>query len=172
MDGTGVFTPAEEETDIDSAPLLSVGRQVWHFARHGLEMCAAMCIGGTILNLLVFVVGPAVLGYPDLTRRYPGLALVLLATLYALPMAAWMRIRGMAWGPTLEMSGATVGVAVVLAALYAVGVISPTGIHALLLASCAPWCAAMVVAMLFRLDLYTGRTGHHMGRRAHTTHAA
>jgi hypothetical protein len=23
-----------------------LGSQVWHFARHFLEMCAAMCIGG------------------------------------------------------------------------------------------------------------------------------
>jgi hypothetical protein len=88
MDGAGF------RTDGTADPL-------WQFTRHGLEMCAAMCIGGTILNLVVFVLGPAVFGYPDLTRNYPGR-------------------RG---GPTLEMSGISVGLAVVLAALYGVGVI-------------------------------------------------
>jgi hypothetical protein len=86
-------------------------------------------------------------------------------------MAAWVRIRGMAWRPRLEMSGATVGLAIVVVALYGVGVVSQSGLHAWLDASCAPWCGVMVVAMLFRLPLYTGRTGHQMGHRTHA-HAA
>jgi hypothetical protein len=175
MDGTGVSTAARAGTDA-SAPApathrLGVGRQVWHFARHYLEMCAAMCIVGVPLNALVFVVGPALLGYPDLRQHYPGLALVVAAFLFTLPMAVWMRVRGMAWRPTLEMSGATVGLAVVVVALAGVGVVSQGGLHAWLDASCGPWCLVMVVAMLFRLPLYTGRTGHQMGHRTHV-HAA
>jgi hypothetical protein len=99
-------------------------------------------------------------------------ALVLAAVLFTLPMAVWMRIRGMAWRPTVEMSGATVGLAVVVVVLSGVGVVSQSGLHAWLDASCAPWCVVMVVAMLFRLDLYTGRTGHQMGHRTLQTHAA
>jgi hypothetical protein len=131
---------------------------VWHFARHYLEMCAAMCIGGVLLNALVFVVGPTLLGYPDLRQHHPGLALVLAAVLFTLPMAAWMRIRGMAWRPTWEMSGATVGLAIVVVALSGLGVVSASGLHAWLDASCGPWCMVMIVPMLFRLSLYTGRT--------------
>jgi hypothetical protein len=41
--------------------------------------------------------------------------------------------------------------------------LSQSGLHAWLEASCAPWCVVMVVAMPFRLPLYTGRTGHQMG---------
>ncbi len=175
MDGTRVATPSRAGTDTSAATSatahLGVGSQVWHFARHYLEMCAAMCIGGVLLNTLVFVVGPAQLGYPDLRQHYPGLALVLAAVLFTLPMAAWMRIRGMAWGPTVEMSGATVGLAIVVVALSGVGVVSASGLHAWLNASCGPWCVVMIVAMLFRLPLYTGRTGHQMGDRRHTTHA-
>jgi hypothetical protein len=70
---------------------------VWNFTRHFLEMCIAMCVGGGALNALVFVVGPAQLGYPDLRTMSPELALLLIACLYTLPMAAWMRFRGMAW---------------------------------------------------------------------------
>jgi hypothetical protein len=114
MDGTGVSMPTGQGTDAGgpAAHRLSLAAQVWHFARHYLEMCAAMCIGGVILNALVFVVGPALIGYPDLRQQAPGLALAVDAFLFTLPMAAWMRIRGMAWRPTLEMSGATVGVAI------------------------------------------------------------
>ena len=83
---------------------------------------------GVLFNALVFVVGPALLGYPDLRQGYPGLALVLDAVLFTLPMAAWMRIRGMAWRPTLEMSGATVGLAIVVALLTW---IIPAGVYKL-----------------------------------------
>jgi hypothetical protein len=31
---------------------------------------------------------------------------------------------------------------------------------------CGPVCVVMVIVMLFRLDLYTGRTGNQMGRDA------
>ena len=171
MDGTGVSTAARQETTSAAVPAtghLGVGRQVWHFARHYLEMCAAMCIGGVLLNALVFAAGPALIGHPDLRQRSPGLALVLAAVLFTAPMAVWMRVRGMAWRPTVEMSAATVGAAVVVVALYGVGVVSRSGLHAWLDASCAPWCVVMVVAMLFRLPLYTGRTGHQMGHPTHT----
>jgi len=70
----------------------------------------------------------------------PRLALLVIAFNYALPMAAWMRFRGMAWRPTLEMSG--------------------------VLGFCGPACVVMVIVILFRLDLYTGRMGHHLGGQA------
>src|SRR5512132_3069388 len=100
MDSTGVSAAPRDGTDARAAVAhreLSVGGQVWHFARHYLEMCAAMCIGGILLNRLVFVGGPALIGYPDLRQRAPGLALVVAALLFTLPMAFWMRFRGMAW---------------------------------------------------------------------------
>jgi hypothetical protein len=152
-------------------PQLSLGSQMWHFTRHYLEMCAAMCIGGVILNTLVFVVGPALIGYPNLRQQVPGLALVLSAFLFTLPMALWMRIRGMAWRPTLEMSGATVGLAIVVVALSGVGVVSQSAPQAWLEASCLPWCVVMFAAMLFRFPLYSGRTGHQMGHHEPMNHA-
>ena len=144
----------------------STARQVWNFTRHFLEMCIAMCVGGGALNALVFLVGPAQLGYPDLRTTAPGLALLLIACLYTLPMAAWMRLRGMAWRPILEMSGATVALAVVLIVLATVGVLSSAGLHQWALIFCGPACALMLPVMLLRRDMYTGRTGEHTHRRA------
>jgi hypothetical protein len=147
-------------------PTPSTARQVWNFTRHFLEMCIAMCLGGGALNALVFVVGPAQLGYPDLRTTAPELALLLIACLYTLPMAAWMRFRGMAWRPILEMSGATVGFALVLIVLAALDVLSPGDLHQWALAFCGPACVVMLPVMLLRLDMYTGRSGEHTHRRA------
>ena len=85
------------------------------------------------------------------------------ALLFTLPMALWMRFRGMAWRPTLEMSVATLGVAVIVVALSGFGLVSQSGLQAWPKASCGPWCVVMIAAMIFRLPLYTGRTGHQMG---------
>jgi hypothetical protein len=151
--------------------------QAWQFARHYFEMCVAMCVGGAILTAFVFKAGPALLGYPDLREHAPELALVVVGVTLALPMAAWMRVRGMAWRPTLEMAGATVGLAIVLAGLAGLGVVPESRINEWVVgervpAFCGPACAVMLVVMLFRLGLYTGRTGHHMGHGTHATRAA
>jgi hypothetical protein len=133
-------------------------------------MCVAMCAGGAILNALIFLAGPTLLGYPDLRQRLPELALVVIAFDYALVMAVWMRFRGMDWRPTLEMSGANIAVAIVVIALAEFGVVSGSSLRGWVFGFCGPACLAMIVVMLFRLDLYTGRTGHHMGRRTHAVH--
>jgi hypothetical protein len=85
---------------------------------------------------------------------------------YALQMAAWMRFRGMAWRPTLEMSEATIGLGVVMIALDWLDVVQQSSVRGWVLGFCGPACVVMVIVMLFRLDLYTGRTGHQMGGQA------
>ena len=139
----------------------TTGRQVWNFARHFLEMCVAMCVGGNALIALVFIAGPALLGYSDLRVTAPGVAVLIIAGLTTAPMAAWMRFRGMAWRPVLEMSAAPLGLGVVLAVLAAVGVLSPADVRGWALVFCGPACVLMLPVMLLRLDLYTGRTGEH-----------
>ena len=144
----------------------STVRQVWNFTRHFLEMCIAMCVGGGALNALVFVVGPAQLGYPDLLTTAPELALLVIACLYTLPMAGWMRFRGMAWRPILEMSGTTIALAVVLIVLTALDVLASDDLHRWALMFCGPACLLMLPVMMLRLGMYTGRTGEHTCRRA------
>ena len=82
---------------------LSLGRQSWNFARHFLEMCISMCAGGAILSLIVFGIS-ALIGAPNLREQFPELGLILIAILLTVPMAAWMRFRGMEWRPIVEMS--------------------------------------------------------------------
>ena len=105
--------------------------------------------------------------YRHLTRRDPRanrgfgseLALLLIACLYTLPMASWMRFRGMAWRPIVEMSGATVALALVLIILAFLGVLSSEDLHQWALMFCGPACVLMLPVMLLRLDMYTGRSG-------------
>jgi hypothetical protein len=150
----------------------SLGRQVWNFARHFLEMCIAMCVGGAALALVVFAVVPALIGDPNLRERYPELSLLLIAAFLTLPMAAWMRFRGMAWGPILEMSAVPFGLAILLIGLVWVG-LAPVGTLRIEFGSfCSVACAGMFVVMLFRLDMYTGRTGHGMGHAGHAAQAS
>jgi hypothetical protein len=128
------------------------------FARHFLEMCVAMCVGGGLLNALIFVAGPALAGYPDLREETPALAFLLIALIYLAPMVAWMRFRGMPWRPVMEMSGGVVALAVLLIGLAVFGTMSDNDLRSLALGFCGPACVVMLPVMLLRLDLYTGRT--------------
>jgi hypothetical protein len=144
------------------------GRPSWNFIRHFLEMCVSMCAGGVILYVLVFVAGPTLIGYADPRQQLPELSLLAISMFFTLPMALWMRFRGMEWRPILEMSGAAVGVAVLLIGLGWTGILSEAGLREFAgPAFCGPACVAMFSAMLFRLDLYTGRSGHRMGHAGH-----
>lgn len=148
---------------------LGYGRQAWNFVQHFLEMCISMCAGGYPLYLLLFTALPAVLGGPDFRERAPELSLVVIATLLTLPMAAWMRFRGMEWRPIVEMSAVPFGVAIILIGAVSVGVAPGDTLLIKFGSFCGLSCVGMFLVMLPRLDMYTGRTGHHM---QHATHAS
>jgi hypothetical protein len=155
-----------------TAPKLGRHSRIGHFTRHFVEMCVVMCVSGGVLNALIFLAGPAWIGYSDLRQQSPEWALLVIAFDYALPMAAWMRARGMQWRPTLEMSGATVGLAIVVSGLAWLGVITGSSLHGWIFGFCGPACVVMFVVMLFRLDLYASQAGHVMRRRARAASAA
>jgi hypothetical protein len=148
----------------------SLGRQSWNFTRHFLEMCIAMCAGGAILSLIVFGVGAAI-GAPNIRAQSPELGIVLIATLLTVPMAAWMVYRGMEWRPVMEMSAVPIGLALLLIGLARFGVSSQSTLQITFGSFCGISCVGMFAVMLFRLDLYTGRTGHHAAHGAHATPA-
>ena len=131
-------------------------RQVWNFARHFIEMCVAMCVGVALANVIIGAAGAST--SHDLRERLPALSLLVLSVFITLPMIAWMRFRRMAWRPILEMCAAGIVVVIVATGLGFVSA-SAVAIGSL----CGLECLGMFAAMLFRLDLYTGRVGHHMG---------
>lgn len=143
-----------------TSPRPGLRRQTWSFTRHFFEMCIAMCVGAGLSGLLLR--GAALVGYPDLRQQSPGLTLLVVVVVITLPMAAWMRFRGMEWRPILEMSVAGIGVVVGVTWL---GIVSASTVE--IGSVCGLACVVMFVVMLFRLDLYTGRTGHHMGHAQH-----
>ena len=142
-------------------PSLSVPIKAWHFVRHFLEMCLAMCIGIGILGV-VYTWAAGLLGISNPYVRWPELSALVLAFNMTAPMAAWMRFRGMAWTPIAEMSAAMVVEVFLILVLYWVGVLANAAagsVSTLWLWQHGLMMPAMLVAMLFRLDFYT--TGMH-----------
>jgi hypothetical protein len=133
--------------------LAQIGNFLWHF----VQMCLACCIGGVTLSALFFG-GAALIGYPDLIQRFPELSTLVITFFLALPMAAWMRFRGMEWRPTLEMAAAPIVLGILLIGLAWLGIVPKSSVFGWLTGLA---CPVMLIPMLLRLDLYTGRMGHH-----------
>jgi len=140
-------------------------RPVGYFLRHLGEMILAMMVGmmaGGVVLALIFstALASTIRGMTrvEVLNQFAVLICLVVAVAMIVPMVAWMRHRGMEWRPTLEM-----------AAAMAIPLIPIFGLLGLQLIpgarACGLYCIvmipAMVIAMLFRLDLYTGRTGHH-----------
>lgn len=86
------------------------------FIIHFVEMVLVMCIAGAGLTRLVSF-GIAQADNPNLIGQYPRLSILMIGILLAIPMAAWMRIRGHEWRPTLEMASTSIILAVLLVLL-------------------------------------------------------
>jgi len=139
--------------------LQPVGRFVWHY----FQMCMVMCAGAVALSVLFF--GAAtLLGYTELDQRAPALTVLVIAINLSLPMAVWMRFMGMAWRPTLEMSGSTMVAGLSLIAAYWLDLVAKSDLIPLQTGLLA--CPLMLVVMLFRFRLYSSEHTHHR------THAA
>jgi hypothetical protein len=127
-------------------------RSGWlRFALHYVEMIIAMFVGMFALGFLQSAVG---LGISH--DRYPDLGYLVMAFNMSVGMAAWMRFRGHAWRPTLEMCAATFAPAVPLFPLLWLDVID--GGTLMILAHIAMF-PLMLGVMLLRRAEYT----HHAG---------
>lgn len=131
---------------------------VGRFLLHLLEMCMVMCAGAIGLSVLFFGTA-SLMGFTNLPARAPELSVLVIALNLSLPMTAWMRFRGMAWRPTLEMSGSTMVFGLLLIAAYWMDLVAKDGLVELQ-ASAA--CPLMLVVMLFRPRLYSSH--HHAVR--------
>jgi hypothetical protein len=103
------------------------------------------------------------LGYQDLAQQAPGLSAVIIAVCLSVPMAAYMAVRGHGRRHNLEMSGSTIGVGLLIAALLWFGVIPASGLqswHSLFGLVCGPACLLMIVEMLISYRTYSGQARH------------
>ena len=131
------------------------GRFVLHF----FEMCAPMCVGFAIGDLIYFWAASE-FGYSHPFRELPELSVVIVTFTMTAPMVAWMAYRGMARRPIAEMAGV---MPVLGAVLLLLGWLSLVPMGDLALLEHGLMMPAMLVPMLFRLDLYTTKHSEHRG---------
>ena len=130
----------------------------WRFARHLLEMVAAMMAGMAVLGVAIGVLGEPP-GYSNPLVEYG-----LMGVSMSVPMVAWMRHRGHSWSDGLEMTAAMLlpMLALVLPVELGVARYVPglsEGSHMML--SHVAMIAGMVVLMIYRRDRYAhGAQGH------------
>jgi hypothetical protein len=120
------------------------------FARHYLEMVAAMVVGMVVLGSA----SEALLDLPDRT----GVMLVAMAIWMTVPMVTWMRVRGHGWRASSEMAASMLVPTAAMLVLLGAGLVTDAGMlhvleHVVMLPS-------MLVAMLLRREEYIG---HHHG---------
>lgn len=141
----------------------SLGRAAGVFGAHFMEMCAVMCIGGQILTVAFFE-GGALLGYAKLPEQQPVVSILAVTASLTLAMTVWMAIRRHPLRHNLEMSLPTLAIGLVLSWAVGVGSIplaGNAGYEPLFGLVCGPACVAMLVVMLLRFDMYSGRVSHH-----------
>src|SRR5919108_1811156 len=143
---------------VNPAALSDVSRRprAAHFVRHFFEMCAPMCIGFAVGDVAYFWAADR-LGYPDPFRQLPELSVVVVTFTMTAPMTAWMVFRHMPRRAITEMSAVMPLLAFVLLALGSLAIVQKGDLALLEHGLMMP---AMLVPMLFRMDLYTGRMGH------------
>jgi hypothetical protein len=130
-----------------------LGRFVLHF----FEMCAPMCVGFAIGDLIYFWAAGQ-FGYSDPFEDLPELSVLVVTFTMTAPMVAWMAYRGMPRRPIAEMAAV---MPVLGAALLLLGSLSLLPMGDLALWEHGLMMPAMLVPMLFRVDLYTTSHSHH-----------
>jgi hypothetical protein len=155
---TAIRHERDKEAVAGSRPARPVLGRTGRFAVHFIQMCMVMCAGAFALSAAFFGVA-ALLGYTDLDRSAPELTTLVVAINLSVPMGIWMRYMGMAWRPTLEMSGATMVAGLLLIAAYWLGLLARSELLPLQTGLLA--CPLMLAVMLARFRLYSGEHAHH-----------
>lgn len=122
-------------------------------------MCAVMCAGGGILSFACFQIASG-LGYPNLVQQAPEVSAAIITVCLAVPMAAYMAIRGHGRRHNLVMTATTIGVGLAVIGLLWSAAITASGLqswHSLFGLICGPACLVMIVEMLVSFNMYSGR---------------
>jgi hypothetical protein len=132
--------------------------------QHLGEMTVAMLIGmflyGFLLGSLMAAAGSSL---EEARVGQPELSVFGMASSLSVPMVAWIRRRRHGWRNSGEMAAAMFAPAFVLILCYWLPALSASSVCPL---ACAAMIPAMVAAMLYRLDDYTG---HHLVQPATAT---
>jgi hypothetical protein len=156
---------SSSQLDAVVTPKLGRRRQIGHFVVHYFEMCLPMCIGFALGDLVYFWVARQ-FGYSHPFRQLPELSVLVVTFNMTAPMVVWMLFRGMRRRPTTEMAAAMPILALVLLVLGWLAILPKADLalweHGLMM-------PVMLVPMLFRIDVYTGRAGHTMQSRITAT---
>jgi hypothetical protein len=133
------------------------GGRVGRFTLHFFEMCAPMCVGFAIGDLVYFWAADKV-GYSKPFSELPELSVIVVTLTMTAPMIAWMAYRGM---PRRSIAEMTAVMPVLGGALLVFGWLSLLPMGDLALWEHGLMMPAMLVPMPFRLDLYTTSHSHH-----------
>src|SRR3954447_13632113 len=128
------------------------------FIRHYVEMVVVMFAGMIVLGVpgeaALHAMGTAT---SELRDDAPALVFLGMAATMTLPMVAWMRYRGHAWQPTLEMTASMIIPTLAAIALLAAGALDFTALMGL---EHVAMLLGMLLAMLLRIEEYTGHAHH------------
>ena len=124
------------------------------FARHYLEMVAAMFVGMGVLWLPALgALSIAGISIEELRDEAPALDLLGMGLSMTVPMVAWMRFRGHAWRPCGEMAAAMLVPTLGVIGLLGAGLMTDFG--ALMMLEHVVMLPAMLGVMLLRWDEYS-----------------
>ena len=126
--------PARDDREPGAGPRASGHKKLGLPDRHARArflaelagMCAVMCIGASVLSLASFAIAKA-LGYSNPAQQPLELSAAIVTVFLALPMTAYMTVRGHGRLRNVVMTGSTVGVGIVVIALLWSGAISASG---------------------------------------------
>ncbi|MBS1886430.1 MAG: hypothetical protein JSU06_04500 [Actinobacteria bacterium] len=121
------------------------------FARHYAEMAIVMLVGMGVLAVPARLASGALL--PSLDPDDPGLMVARMAVIMTVPMLPWMRWRGHAWAPCLEMAAAMLLPAAGVVALVEAGLVESVALPMTI--EHVAMFAAMFVAMAARPREYS-----------------
>jgi hypothetical protein len=129
------------------------GGPVPTFLRHLLEMTLAMMVGMIAFGALVGGISGAGGSSLETVRvDQPELFVLGMASSMSVTMVTWMRHRRHTWRSSGEMTAAMFVPALALIVCYWLNGVSASSVCPL---ACAAMVPAMVVAMLYRLDVFT-----------------
>lgn len=124
-------------------------------ARHYAEMAIVMLVGMAVLAIPAELLTDALL--PAVDPDDPTLMLARMGAIMTLPMVPWMRWRGHAWRPCLEMAAAMVGPTVAVVLVSELGILAGLGI--LMTVEHLAMFAAMFGVMVLRPEESSHRCG-------------